>query len=189
MGGQTYEPVRGPWFACPGSRTARRSARPVLEHRPPIPRPPIPRSPIPRSPIPRSLLPWRTVSGCNRRASHCARFVKTWRSSLRPCAVIRAPWQGVIAPGARLVVACYRLPRRIRLIPARVSFSIFSGWPVARVCFRLRVFVIWDHVQWRKGPRHLIPSTIPMTCRDRSENLARVGEGRWLRLCFTKIIP
>ena len=165
MGGQTYEPVRGPWFACPGSRALVREPRAdpqaadppgarcsMLDARcsgPPIPRSPIPRSPIPRSPIPRSLLPWRTVSGCNRRASHCARFVKTWRSSLRPCAVIRAPWQGVIAPGARLVVACYRLPRRIRLIPARVSFSIFSGWPVARVCFQSRVFVIPVNVHCR----------------------------------------
>ena len=139
--------------------------------------------------MPWCSMPWRTVLGCNRRASHCPRFIKTRRTSSRPWPVIRAPWQWVSAPGARLVVACYRLPRRIRLIPARVSFSIFSGWPVARVCFRARVYVILVNVQCSKDPRHLIPPTIPMTYRDRSENLARVGEGRWLRPCFTKIIP
>ena len=147
MGLETSEPVLEPWFVNRAPGSARRdlragicapgSAFPVLEHRapiprPPIPRPPIPRSPIPRSPIPRSLLPWRTVSGCNRQTSHCARFVKTRLSSLRPWAAIRAPLQCVIAHHARQACACYCPMGRTSLIFSRVSFSAF---PIpARAC-------------------------------------------------------
>ena len=86
------------------------------------------------------LSTWRTFSACNRRASHCARFVKTRRTSSCSLSVIRAPWQWVSAHGARLVVACYRPMGRRSLIFARVSFSAFPVsrraclFPVARVC-------------------------------------------------------
>ena len=141
MGGQTYEPVRGPWFACPGSRTARRSPgrrspgrrsarRSMLDAR------------ARRSPGRRSVMlsTWRTFSGCNRQTSHCPWFVKTWRSSLCSLSVIRAPGQWVIAHHARLVVPGYRLPHRTSLIFSRVSFSAFPVsrraclFPGARVC-------------------------------------------------------
>jgi len=74
------------------------------------------------------LSSWRTFSGCNSQTSHCPWFIKTRLSSLRPLSVIRAPLQRVSAHGARLVVACYRLPRRIGWIPARACL-----FPVARV--------------------------------------------------------
>ena len=102
-----------PGARCPGRRFARRSVM---------------------------LSTWRTFSACNRRASHCARFVKTRRTSSCSLSVIRTPWQWVSAPGARLVVACYRPMGRRSLIFARVSFSAFPVsrraclFPVARVC-------------------------------------------------------
>ena len=114
-----------PGARCPGRRFARRSVM---------------------------LSTWRTVSGCNRQTSHCARFVKTRRISLCSLSAIREPLQRVSAHGARQACACYRLPRRIRLLFACVSFSIFSSWPVVRVCVSARVYVILDNVHWRKGP-------------------------------------
>ena len=122
MGGQTYEPVHGSWFMVHGSRTARRSARPVFERAgicPPGVRA-CPDLPARRSVVIPSR---RTVLGCNRQTSLCPRFLKTRRTSSRLLSAIRAPWQRVSAHRARLVVACYRLPRRIRWIPARACLS------------------------------------------------------------------
>ena len=166
LGGEMYEPVRGPWFVV----------------REPPADPPARRSVV--------FLPRRTVSGCNRQTSHCARFVKTRRSSLRPCSAIRAPWQWVIAHHARLVVGCPRPMRRTRLIPARGFRSPGRRSPGRRSpwfsVLGSRFSVLGSRF---KGPIDRFSLTIPMTYRDRSENLARVGEGRWLRLCSAKIIP
>ena len=164
-GNETYRTpnrfvVRGSWFAnrppvdppgaraCPGSRApvpGSRTARPALE-RAPIPRPGA------RARRSVAFPSRRTFSGCNCQTSHCPWFVKTWRTSSRLLSAIRAPWQRVSAHRARLVVSGYRPMRRTRLIPARVSFSIFSSWPVVRVCVSARVYVILDNVHWRKGP-------------------------------------
>ena len=151
MGGQTYEPVHGSWFVVRGSRTARRSACPVFE-RSGICLPGV--RACPDLPARRSVAfpSRRTVLGCNRQTSLCPRFLKTRRTSSRLLSAIRAPWQRVSAHGARQACACYRLPRRIRLLFACVSFSIFSSWPVVRVCVSARVYVILDNVHWRKGP-------------------------------------
>ena len=156
MGGQTYEPVRGPWFvnrppipwcsipwcsipwcSMPGARSP--GARcPVLDARCSMPGARCPGRRFARRSV--MLSTWRTFSACNRRASHCARFVKTRRTSSCSLSVIRTPWQWVSAHGARLVVACYRPMGRRSLIFARVSFSAFPVsrraclFPVARVC-------------------------------------------------------
>ena len=130
MGGETYDPVREP-------RADPQAADPQAADPPGVracPDPPARRSVV----IPSR----RTVLGCNRQTSLFPRFIKTRRTSSRPCAVIRAPWQRVSAHGARQACACYRLTLRTRWIPARVSFLIFSGWPGARVCFLARVYVI-----------------------------------------------
>ena len=172
LGGEPYEPVRVPWFAvreprarrCPGSRCpGRRSV---------------------------SLLPWFVFPGCNRRASHCAWFVRTCATSSRSWFANRPPRQCVSAHHARLVVDCYRLPRRTRLIPARGFRFPVARPPVARPPVALVLGSRFSVLGSRcKGPIDRFSLTIPMTYRDRSENLARVGEGRWLRLCSAKIIP
>ena len=118
------EPVRVPWFACPGSRTARRDLRAGV--RPPGARAP---SAIVQAHGFGLQSSRRTVSGCNRPTSHCPWFVKTWRSSLCSLSVIRAPGQWVIAHHARQACACYCPMGRRSLIFARVSFSAF---PVSR---------------------------------------------------------
>jgi hypothetical protein len=152
MGGETYDPVREP-RADPQAADPQAADPQAADPQAADPQAADPQAADPQAadppgvracpdpPARRSVVipSRRTVLGCNRQTSLFPRFIKTRRTSSRPCAVIRAPWQRVSAHGARQACACYRLPRRIRWISARVSFSIFSGWSVVR---RARVYVI-----------------------------------------------
>jgi hypothetical protein len=166
MGLETSEPVLEPWFVNRAPGSARRDLRAGIC--------------LPGARAPSASV--RHCPGARFRAAIVQRHIA--HGSLKLGGLVRARCP-------RSARRCNVLARTMRdkLAPAIAPWAGEDGFRRARVCFRARVFVLPVNVQWRKGPRHLIPSTIPMTYRDRSENLARVGEGRWLRLCFTKIIP